>query len=442
MKKRLIYILSIAIAIPLLYACTKQPAVSPSGATNAPTGSTEKVKLRLWSHVNNAFNAGYDALITAYETAHPNVTIERESFDYDLYLQTLQSAMPAGQEADILQMFGTWTAQYYERLAPLPESVMTLSDAKQLFYKAPLGGFIINGKLYGLPEEFNNEYGGVLVNKSMFAAAGLAFPPQWKTMDDVVADGLKLTKKDASGLMTVAGFHFTNRDAIGFFFLAGIKQRGGNYWNTDQTNFTFNTPEAKAQLQWMDNAVKQGVVDPKVFNDDDTVGRLPDSFFTSKVAIGYIGAWAVAEGKANYPDFHDEWDYVYLPPIQGTPVFVADSGWGLSVSPHSKHQDIAWDFVKFATSNPANALQWNIASGTIPAIPEVAKNPMIAEKEPWVARGLDILPFGEYLGNMPDRDLIMYQIIYPHILEALEGVKTIDETLQAIDTEANSTFKK
>jgi hypothetical protein len=42
---------------------------------------------------------------------------------------------------------------------------------------------------------------------------------------------------------------------------------------------------------------------------------------------------------------------------------------------------------------------------------------------------------------MPDRDLVMYEIIYPHILEALQGVKTVDETLQAIDTEANSTFK-
>jgi hypothetical protein len=35
----------------------------------------------------------------------------------------------------------------------------------------------------------------------------------------------------------------------------------------------------------------------------------------------------------------------------------------------------------------------------------------------------------------------MYEIIYPRILEALQGVKTVDETLQAIDSEANSTFK-
>lgn len=258
-------------------------------------------------------------------------------------------------------------------------------------------------------------------------------------MDDVVADGQKLAQKDASGMMSVAGFHFTNADPVSFSFLAGIKQRGGDYWNADHTGFTFDTPQAKAQLEWMVNAVKAGVVDPTVLND--TTNPVIDAFFTNKVAIGYIGAWAIAEGKTNFPDFKDEWDYIYLPPIQGKPVFVADSGWGLAVSPNSKHQDVAWDFVKFVTTDPKNALSWNLASGTIPSMPDVAKSSEIASKEPWVAKALDVLPNGEYLGNMPDRDLVLYEIIYPRILEALQGVKTVDEALKAIDSEANSTFK-
>jgi multiple sugar transport system substrate-binding protein len=221
--------------------------------------------------------------------------------------------------------------------------------------------------------------------------------------------------------------------------LAGIKQRGGDYWNADRTGFTFDTPEAKAQLTWMVDAVNQGIIDPVVFNNDSNwVGS---AFFTNKVGIGYIGTWQIAEGLANYPDFKDEWDYFFLPSVQGDPKFVADSGWGMSVSPNSKYQDIAWDFAKFVTADPKNAIIWNIASGTIPAIPEVAKSEEIAAKMPWVAKALAILPYGEYLGVMPDRDLIMYEILYPRLLEALQGVKTIDETLQTINTETNSTFK-
>jgi multiple sugar transport system substrate-binding protein len=441
--KRNILTLTI-ILVFLLTACGGgAPTTSGTGggdgsATSAPTGG-ESAVLRMWVHTNNAFIAGYEPLIAAYEALHPNVDIQLENFDYELYLQTLQTAMPAGEEADILQLFGTWTSQYYERLAPVPPSVMTIDQAKQTFYAAPIGGYIVNDTLYGMPQEFNMEYGGVLINKTMFEAAGLTYPPQWKTMDDVLADARKLVQTDEAGMMSVAGFHFTAADPTWASFLAGIKQRGGEYWNADQTGFTFNTPEAHAQLQWAVDAVNSGVVDPIVFND--STNFVIDAFFQGKVGIGYIGAWAIAEGQANFPDFTDEWDYVYLPAVQGDPVFLADSGWGLTVSPNSAHQDIAWDFIKFVTTDTTNATAWNIASGTIPAMPAVAESSEIASAMPWVPKALNILPYGEYMGNMPDRDLVMYEIIYPHILNALQGVETIDQALEAIDNEANSTFK-
>ena len=69
----------------------------------------DAVTLRLWAHQEGAFNAGTQALIDAYMAEHPNVTIEMETFEYGLYIQTLQTAMPAGDEADILALFGSWT---------------------------------------------------------------------------------------------------------------------------------------------------------------------------------------------------------------------------------------------------------------------------------------------------------------------------------------------
>lgn len=426
MKK--LFTLSILVVL-LLSAC---------GGAGGDTGDGKTI-VRMWAHTNNAFIAGYEALIAAYEAEHPDVDIQLEHFDYELYLQTLQTAMPAGEEADILQLFGTWTSQYYERLAPVPTEVMTVEEAQQTFYAAPIGGFIVDGVLYGMPHEFNCEYGGVLVNKTMYEAAGLTYPPDWQTLQDVIDDALTLVKYDEAQMMATAGFHFTSADPTAFSFLAGIKQRGGDYWNEDHSGFTFDTPEARAQLQFMLDMVNAGVVDPVVFNDETNF--VIDAFFQGKVGIGYIGTWAIAEGQANFPDFADEWDYFYLPPVEGDPVFVADSGWGLTVSPNSKHQDVAWDFVKFVTAVPENATQFNIASGTIPAMPEVAESAEIAEAMPWVSKALEILPYGEYLGNMPDRDLVVYEIIYPHILNVLQGVETVDQALQAIDAEANSTFE-
>ncbi len=208
----------------------------------------EPVTLRMWVHTNNAFIAGYEPIIAAYEAEHPNVDIQLENFDYELYLQTLQTAMPAGEEADILQLFGTWTAQYYERLAPVPADVMTVEEAQKIFYAAPIGGYIVKGVLYGMPQEFNMEYGGVLVNKTKFEAAGLTYPPQWKSMDDVVADALKLVEKDASGMMTVAGFHFTAADPTWASFLAGIKQRGGGLLECRPVRIYLQHPRSQSPI--------------------------------------------------------------------------------------------------------------------------------------------------------------------------------------------------
>jgi hypothetical protein len=77
---------------------------------------------------------------------------------------------------------------------------------------------------------------------------------------------------------------------------------------------------------------------------------------------------------------------------------------------------------------------------TIPAMPAVAESADIACYA-MGPEGTDYLPFGQYMGSMPDRDLVMYEIIYPHILNVLQGVETVDQALEAIDTEANSTFQ-
>jgi multiple sugar transport system substrate-binding protein len=430
MVKRVFLSVFVTLLVLSLAACGKAPAQP----------SDEPIELRLWAHQNEAFNNGYQALIDTYMAENPNVKITLETFEYDLYIQTLQTAMPAGEEADIMQLFGTWTSEYAERLLSVPDDVMSVSEAKDKFYPSTLGGFIVGGTLYGLPQETNLEYGGVLVNKTLYEEAGLTFPPAWESMDDVLEDAKALVQVEGD-VMTVSGFHFASSDGAFFSFVAGIKQRGGDYWNADQTGFNFNTPEAKAQLQWMVDAIKvHGVSDPVLFEDSE--GWVGDEFFQGRVGIGYIGTWMIAEGRVGYPDFEDEWDYLWLPPMAGGEhKFVADSGWGLTVSPNSKHPTVAWDFCKFVAANADNALSWNIASGTIPAMQAVAESAEIASEMPWVAKALDVLPYGEYLGNMPDRDLIVYEIVFPHILYALQELETVDEALQAMDDEANAAFE-
>ena len=157
MEKRVFLAVLVALLVLSLGACAPAPTGQPA-ATEAPVAGEapagETVNLRMWMHQSPSFNAATEALIVAYEKDHPNVKIALETFDYDTYIQTLQTAMPAGEEADIIHLFGTWTSEYAERLVPVPEDVMTLAQAQELYYAAPLGGFAVDGVLYGLPLEW------------------------------------------------------------------------------------------------------------------------------------------------------------------------------------------------------------------------------------------------------------------------------------------------
>ena len=132
-----------------------------------------------------------------------------------------------------------------------------------------------------------------------------------------------------------------------------------------------------------------------------------------------------------------------LPHFGDQPTFVAASGWGLTVSANSKAQAAAWDFVSFVAWNEENALQWNLTSGTMPALKAnatgAAANSLV-DKFPHFGPFLGILQYAQPEGAFPDRDLVWYEITYPRILNFLQGNMSLDETLETIDREVNESL--
>ena len=428
--------------IILLVACGGGDDAADSGTASGGEDSGEAVTVRVWTHQNGAFNDGLKELATAYSADNPNVTIEFETFDYDTYIQTLQTALPAGTEADILQMFGTWTCSYAGNLAAVPSDVVSLADAETAFFPAPLSGYVCDGTLLGLPQEFNIEYGATLVNTAVAEEAGVGdVSGGWDNWDAFIADAKAMTDNQ-DGVITRAGFNYTSGDAIGFTFLSLIKQAGGDYMNADGTAFTLNTPEGKQALELMKRMVDEGIIDPVLFNDESNwVG---DCHFEEACAMGLVGPWAIADYSGDFPEVADQTIYAPLPSLGAEPTFVADSGWGLAVSNASEVQDAAWDFIKFVTMNEENALGWNIGSGTLPALKvntEGAARDKLVSEFSYFEPFLEVLPYGEYMGSLPDRDLFWYDIAYPHVLNMLQDIESIDDALTAMEQEANESFE-
>lgn len=436
--KKVLFVLVLASLV--LAACgggaTEPAATQAPAATDAPAEG--KIEIRVWGHQAPAFNEASQKMFADFMAANPNVTIKYETFPWEVLIQTIQTSLPAGNTADVILIPGGYTCRYASggQLLEVPADVMTLDAAKDIFFDAPLGGQTCDGKLYGFPAEFNLEYGGAYVNPALFEAAGLTYPPQWQTWDDVVADARKLTTVGSDGVMTVAGLHYTNSDQLFTYFLAGILEQGGNYFAEDGKHFNFNSPEAVATIQkLMDMAQKDGIVDPIIFNQDsEWVG---DSFAQGHNAIGVLGSWYAGDAKIGYPDL--KFDYVTLPPLMGTQhKFVSVGGWGYVVGKSTKNPELAWKLAAFLGANEANVMFFNTKSATIPAMKSVAADPKYVEAVPFAAAVLPILGNGAYQGNLTDSDQLSYEIIYPTILDAIQGNLTAEEAANNINEAANA----
>jgi len=416
----------------------EEPA-QPSGGEPA---AGEKVTIRVWTHQNDSFNAGYEALAEEYMGMHPDVEIVFETFDYDTYIQTLQTALPAKTEADVLQMFGSWVCSYADggNLAEMPTSVISMEDAKAKLLSAPIGGYICGDKMYGVPQEFNIEYGAVLFNTKIAEVVGATnYKDGWASWDEVIEDGKKMAVVQ-DGVMTRAGLNFTGSDGIATMFHSLYLQYGGQYLNDGV--YTVNTPEGMKTLELMKRLVDEGLVDPVLYNDEENwVG---DSFFAETSAMGLVGPWAIPEYSGDYEDVAAVTIYQPLPSVGADPVFAAASGWGLTVSANSKVQEAAWDFVKFVTLDADNAVQWNLASGSLPALAENitgANSETLVSEFPYFEPFLGILEYGQNEGHFPDRDFVWYEVTYPEVLNYLQGNATAEETLQTIESSVQGSFK-
>jgi multiple sugar transport system substrate-binding protein len=440
MKRRFTRWLASAVALMLLgTACTfGAEDTGGGGGTAAPD---EPATLRVWSLQSPSYKRGFKDLEAGFEAANPNVDVRVEFFDYDTYIQTLQTSLPAGSGADVVQLFGTWVCSYADTLTPAPANLLSLEDARADFYEAPIDGFTCDESLYGFPQEFNIEYGATLVNTEIATTAGVDPAAGWATWDEFKADAKAMTEtKD--GTITRAGYHFTAGDGLPFTFYSLILQAGGQFLADDGRSFTIDTPEAREAVALMQSIVDEGITDPTLFND--TENWVGDCYFEEACSMGLVGPWVITDYEADFPEVAAATQYVPLPTLGETPDFVADSGWGLTVSADSDVQNVAWDFVEYATLDPAIASEWNVTTGTLPALRangEGAVRDELIASFPHFAPWFELLPYGQFVGNLPDRDLLWYEITYPHLLKVLQGGESVDDALAAMESEANGMFR-
>lgn len=394
MKKFTSCALAVILSAAMLTGCGAPAANTGSSPASADKSGTGVTTITLWSHIDVNWNPAQDKMIADFEAANPDIKVVRESFPYDEFESKTQTSLLSKEGgADVYQLWGGWAIDYSKTgaFAPVPDAYM--AKVKEDSYEPVLGSFGYNGKYYGVPLEYNIEYGGLLVNTPKFKELGIQYPTTWDEMINIA----KKNSSSSGAVYNLRGLDFVGWDTLPYTWLSMILSSGGSYMEGDK--FNFNNPTGVATMQKLVDYV---TVDKMTNLDGLTNASETEPYqklFTSAEELMVPrGPWVVPEGiNVDGLKYGQDFEYVSMPFYGPKKLFAAETGWGLAVNASSKKQEAAWKFVEFWT-DPSRVLQYDIACGMVPASKTAANNPELVKAMPYMAPLVKVLDGGRFIG--------------------------------------------
>jgi multiple sugar transport system substrate-binding protein len=203
------------------------------------------------------------------------------------------------------------------------------------FIPALIDAFSYEGKVYGIPKDFNTL--GLFYNKDLFAAAGLDEPTDDWTWDDLKAAAAQLS----APANNVYGFGVP---ADAGRFPVFIFQNGGKVMNDDFSDTLIDSPEAVAAAEFYTDFRndKAGAVPADL--GEGWQGTL---FGKGQLAMVYEGGWLIPYLTQQFPNVKYG---VVNPPAgpagEGNLIFTVS--W--SMSKNCKNPEAAWKVIDFLTN--------------------------------------------------------------------------------------------
>jgi len=267
-----------ALVAIVVAACGGTPAATtPSGTLGPLSGD---VRISGWSS-SPTEDALLQDSINAFKTANPGVNVKWEPIAQD-YETVLKTNLAAGTEADVFYADIGWIDSLMKtgKLLALDDYMAKTGTKKDDFVPSLINAFSYNGKVYGIPKDFNTL--GLVYNKDLFKAAGVAEPTNDWTWTDLQTAAKKLTTGGVVGLSLPA-------DAARF--MPFLWQAGGdlNAINNTagQTAFDFYTGfEAKDSLSKLPSELG--------------MGWAGEAFEKGRAAMVFEGGWLPADLNNNF----------------------------------------------------------------------------------------------------------------------------------------------
>ena len=206
------------------------------GSRSSSSGGKTELTFQIW---DVAQKEGMEAMCAAYTQQHPDVSIEVQVTSWNEYWTKLEAAATSNQMPDIFWMHTNELLKYADNwiLADCSDIV-----EKDKFSEVSLSNAMgSDGTLYAVPKDKDTV--GLVYNKEMFDAAGVAYPDENWTWDDLVSASEKIHAATGKyGYMAYAD------DQLGYWNF--VYQAGGYILNDDKTQAGFTQPATEKAMKF------------------------------------------------------------------------------------------------------------------------------------------------------------------------------------------------
>ena len=330
------------------------------GGCGTADGKTH-LTFQIW---DNNQRAGMEAVCAAYTAKHPDVVIDVQVTSWGEYWTKLEAAGESNTMPDIFWMH-TDQILYYADFGILADLTDLYDGVEPGYYASHYSDISIgnasgsDGRIYGVPKDKDNVV--LVYNKEMFDQAGVAYPDENWTWDDMTDASQKIY--DATGKY---GYMAYNDEQLGYWNF--VYQKGG-YILDPETNIHagYTQPATVDAIKYYVDLQKNDWCPDQTFFAETSPGT---AFFSGMGAMFFEGSWNLLDAMRRYPELVGKWDIAPLPkcpdPASGDGRGTISNGLCYATAAKGKNLETVKDVLRFFGSEEGQRVQGE-SGAAIPA---------------------------------------------------------------------------
>lgn len=365
----------------------------------------------------------YQRAVDEFNAANPDIKVKMINTPWVEYWQQRRVDTASGKLPDVWLFVPGFGAEwlYGNKLLPLnkytdADPTINLPDANQTMLKY----MTLNGKLYGIGYDFNGQV--VYYNPKLFDEAGVAYPKDGWTTDDLATAARTISKKLNGNGRKVWGFAGASAEWVFEGWFRGFNSR----MITDDGKYGANNEGGAQTISFFMDMIKDGVMP---IPDQKDPNAQAQSLF-----IGGTAAMALGVGHATYI-FSDAGVDFGIARLPVGPAGQVGTGLGGAyvISADTRYPDAAYKFLAYITSGPVLA---KVVTTGVPARTS-AWGKLSDRMTEFAGKVQGFEPFNAVKGSFQVMD------IQKRVLsEVWNGSKDVPAGLAQIATEADAALAK